>query len=528
MQKCINGFAKLYQIRQNNSEYSKSQLPIEKIEQSQFSKDNLYICDESIKNICTALSNLTGRSFLGCCLAMLGAISNATRGRVNLCVNDTWSEPAVDMMVHISESGTMKSKIVEILKRPFIDFCEHENIDENREKNRQYFLKKEIIDRIERKNIKKIISNVFDTEHLCTACEQNTHINEIDAVSEKANIFRKNLKNTKHQHEVILFIDSATGIGLVKNMSEQGECCGVLSSEGDILSSDIFTGKNYTDIVLKSYGKEPHTFISGRCNIKLKHPAFPCIVFAQPSIACEFYLNAKMRNKGVCARFIPCFDSNLSYAYRNSNYDFSLYNDRIKKLLEIYYTQNANAEQYNVSFENEATNMIYSFREQISAVFMPSMPNTCKEAMAKVCGQAVRLAWDLHAANPNNTIPHETKITVDEVKIAISLMNSIVKHIEFMYSPTGFKAYLTAYKIIESYKTVIDWDVQNKLQYQGSNLSILAKRIGENSTETLSALKLLQQLGFVYLYDDGSSDLRFALYPSIYSLEIPKKMSFCL
>lgn len=81
----------------------------------------------SLVNIAKCLAKNTGLDPLGICLAILGSVSIATWGRVSITLTPEWSEPAVDMLLHVSSSGTRKSSLASFLRMPFEQYCAQVN-----------------------------------------------------------------------------------------------------------------------------------------------------------------------------------------------------------------------------------------------------------------------------------------------------------------------------------------------------------------------------------------------------------------
>ena len=81
----------------------------------------------SLVNIAKCLAKNTGLDPLGICLAILGSVSIATWGRVSITLTPEWSEPAVDMLLHVSSSGTRKSSLASFLRMPFEQYCAQAN-----------------------------------------------------------------------------------------------------------------------------------------------------------------------------------------------------------------------------------------------------------------------------------------------------------------------------------------------------------------------------------------------------------------
>ena len=76
----------------------------------------------NIVDFAAYLSDSVGFCYNSILYAVLGCFSAATRGRFFIQLNDVWSEALVDYTVVLSGSGTRKSALMDILRRPFQNF----------------------------------------------------------------------------------------------------------------------------------------------------------------------------------------------------------------------------------------------------------------------------------------------------------------------------------------------------------------------------------------------------------------------
>lgn len=95
--------------------------------QPRFNSRAIRYLPDNLVNIAKYLAKNTGLDPLGICLAILGSVSIATWGRVSITLTPEWSEPAVDMQLHVSGSGTRKSSLASFLRMPFEQYCAQAN-----------------------------------------------------------------------------------------------------------------------------------------------------------------------------------------------------------------------------------------------------------------------------------------------------------------------------------------------------------------------------------------------------------------
>ena len=117
-------------IRRLNIAWARRKLARHKIKpllQPRFNSRAIRYLPDNLVNIAKYLAKNTGLDPLGICLAILGSVSIATWGRVSITLTPEWSEPAVDMQLHVSGSGTRKSSLASFLRMPFEQYCAQAN-----------------------------------------------------------------------------------------------------------------------------------------------------------------------------------------------------------------------------------------------------------------------------------------------------------------------------------------------------------------------------------------------------------------
>lgn len=85
---------------------------------------------------------------------------------------------------------------------------------------------------------------------------------------------------------------------------------------------------------------------------------------------------------------------------QNANFGFNVkdclttYRSKITDLLQIFHTQNKNADRYEVGVSPEALELVKEFEHDIRMNDIQRMPEDAAPCMLKAHGQAVRFAWD--------------------------------------------------------------------------------------------------------------------------------------
>lgn len=459
------------------------------------------------------LSYVTGLQPLGIAYALLGAVSIATWGRVYIKLDDFWSEPAVDMIIQVSSAGTKKSSLTKNLRAPFDQFCAQRNENhEERSKNakEETRLAAKAADRRSRKIIE-------------SALEEGSTMGQKDelavlqrAIGTTAQFNRNLMQTMKIPHRVQLLVDKGTHFQLAVVLSEQGECQGCITAEGNMVLSKMIRSAEAANLFLRGHTQEPYLYENAKKQINLTHPALPMINLVQPVVASKLYGNELLNENGVTARFVPYFHHGAMLAPYGFNLGDGLteYNSKITKLLHLYHTQDKNAQRYEVGVTNDALDLIKSFEAHIRCNEIPNTPKTAVPCVLKAHGQAVRFAWDIHAWN--NEQPHLSPINAIEIQAGIDMVRASFTHIKYAYSPSGLVAYSVARKIIESLRHINDSWEQNKLIAEGIDSTTLQQRIGSKSKEVNNALRLLEEHNWLAVYDDATNNLKVALHPNFY------------
>ena len=466
----------------------------------------------SMSDVASYLAENTKLDFIGIAYAICGAISIATWGRVSIKLSDSWSEPAVDMLLQISGSGTRKSSLAQYLRIPFDEFCKmkNKNYEEKAKQCKEKLrIAKKFADKYERDKIKSALNNI---SVVASAEEQNNLKKEIDDLA----AFNSSLmKDISIPYRVQLLLDKATPFKLASTLSEQGECQGCITAEASMLSNMIKSPED-TDIFLRGHTQEPYTYENAQKKIMLSHPALPMVNLVQHAAAYKLYSNEYLHGCGMTARFVPYFYKKDNYSNEcNRRNNFDLYLTKIEKLLHLFHTQDLSAERYQVEVTADALRLIEDFESEIHYKIIPCMPKSAIPCLCKAHGQAVRFAWDIHAWN--NADPLLYPINAEEMMQGIDLVYNTFNHIYYAYDSCGFVALCVAQKILDSLYRITDYWEQDKLLNEGIDSTTIQQRIGVKSKEVNNALIMLERHNYIRIYDYGTKNLKIILHPYFYS-----------
>lgn len=504
-----------HRIRQKQCNLSGIQInPIENIQLDSFIP---YIKQYDIVKTASYLLDITGLDTLGIIYAILAATSIATWGRIVIKLSDTWSEPAVDMIIQVSSAGTKKSSLAKYLRVPFNNFCSQANeMFDERSKNAQ-----------EKKRLSIKTSNIRSRKKIEAVVKEGAAMNQEDeltllqhTIAETAQFNCHLAQSVEVPPRVQLLVDKGTSFQLAVTLSEQGECQGCITAEGNMITSRMICSLEAANLFLRGHTQEAYVYENAKKQINLAHPALPMINLVQPVVACKLYGNESLNENGVTARLVPYFHQGTNYMPYGLNLekDIVAYNSKIASLLQLYHTQDKDARRYEVGVTPDALALIKQFEHDIRYNEIPNMPDAAAPCMLKAHGQAVRFAWDIHAWD--NEKPHLYPINAEEMQAAITLVRASFPHVKYAYSPCGLVANSVARKILKSLGNITDSWERNKLLADGIDSTTLQQRIGCKSKEVNNALRLLEKHSYLAVYDDATNNLKVVLHPNFFSYVI--------
>lgn len=490
-------------------------IPLEDIPLSLESRCNI---PSDIKKQVEFLAHSYGTDYLGSIKLLLSAISMAIWGRMSINPTALWNEPGILQTIAIGESGTMKSSLLKIIAQPFKRFEqdravpeEHRNFSRARQKAGKDFVR-EMQKRKLRETIKVAVHSDPTTalELLGQFANESAEF-QIDAC--------KKLNSTV-QVAPRLMLDSITPMALAKHLQEHGECANIMSAEADFIKKFILDPSADIGLTLRGATQEQYVRPSGNTTkeIRLEHPAINILVMSQYSIAEKLYRNENLNDVGLTARFMPHFFVSYPPLTEPDATAMEEYNSKIRTLLDIYYTNESQAERYTVELTRGAIDILDEFKKEINRIIEnKTMPASANPWLRKACGLSLRYALAYHAWRC--TMPHEYYITKDEMRVGIDIIVDSLPHVEFAFSPTGLCAANTARKIIDSIGNRPE-DERLKLE-QVWNSTLIQQRIGRKSIEVNNALNLLEKLNWIILHDDGSKNFKFKLNWDFFRKALP-------
>lgn len=463
---------------------------------------------DSFLETAQAIADSTGLVQGGCCLALAAMISVAMWGRIDVQVYSSWVEPCVDQVIEFGHSGMRKSAAIAQLIEPILVYQtmlgdEHKSKSAKQE-NRHKVLKK-IMTAHDNSEMKRL--------HSCTS-------EEVMEILDACEQFHSSVEGLAHKPLAApsLLLSSTTEFGLMQRLYEQGECQAVVTAEGGMLL-DLFSRAG--DLVLKTHTKEAHSYRTGRGSYELRKPAMPMCCFPQLEVANKLYGNDSLRNRGGTARIIPFFHFPVEpvMLVRPCGRILHAYNKKILSLLELFFTQDANAKRCTLHVEPAALDEIKNFEAEIRSLIQ--LDNEITPWLRKLHGQAVRFACGIHVWN--NDDPRRSPISAMEMLQGIELARIAIPHAFFAFLPVGLSAYLDAQKIVKSLLRIAIIPEQQKILTEGTSTTAIRQRTGLNMIRINNALHYIAGKNMLFPYDDGTGIRRVAFHPCFFTFANPEK-----
>lgn len=324
----------------------------------------------------------------------LEVFSTSLQGRFNVNIKSGWNEPLNLFCAIIASPSERKSPVVNLLRKPIIEFEKEEN-ERLKPQITKSRLTKEALEAKKAKLIKK------DTVNL-------------DELSNE-------LLNFKEIKPVKIFADDVTSEKLTSLLSENNNVMSVISCEGGIFETMAgkYSQNNINiDVFLKGYSGD--TLKVDRVNRDseiIENPRLGMLLAIQPIILEEIIRNQQFSGRGLLARFLYCFPSSLVGKRKFKTNDVSKalqeqYDNIVKRGLRIEI-----GKEKTIYFNDEAKETLENFYNEIeskSATEYESIADWC----GKLLGNTSRIAGILALINNVETNTISSKDVENAILIA--------------------------------------------------------------------------------------------------------------
>ena len=458
------------------------------------------------------IADACGHDYITVLCALLGSTSMALRGRYRVRVTSTWEEPLVDYWLMIGESGTRKSLLVVVLRKPFDGFATAPpekyllRPGEAETSKTQRKLANRQASRVARARLKGISLDFSEDA-----------AREISVLSAETVTFLDKFKQDPPV-AVRLFFENGSLRNLARLMSEQGGCASLLDAEGGIFSSRTFKDMDI-NLLLKAhamehYSHDPHN--GTPCQIT--SPAMPMLILAQQSVLHGLLTNKEAVDRGLMARFLPtqlhapffkiedtCSDSSFTDAT-------SQYEQKIRSMLERNYTQDSDRGIQEIKTTKDAKKMLLAFKDENEILTLrASTTPAIHSILRRLPGHAARIAGDIHAWKYDD--PCAAPISAEDAEYAIGISRYVLNNAAILYDIEYQTDLFFAENILSWIRR---WDTEDRIPHFTSRIAQQNIR-GLNKDNAIGALHLLCENNFMKEISWPSTSSTYVVNPQIFT-----------
>ena len=412
---------------------------------------------EGLVKIACQLGNLFGIQGAAVFFILLHFFVVAVHGRVNIKLDSMWKEAMECYGIVVRDSGGRKTQLMKHLKAPFLLFLEKIRLA-----HEIHSCDKRVIQ--EMKSVQKSFSNVIRKEIFPFPVYERFKNSEKMSLEKRFDTLRESLtemfqdtdKSIPDQVEPPrIFFTNITPKAFIKTLEHQGGHLASCDGENGFLTNSKVLQKcspyllsahdhEYIDDLTKTAGQH-----------QLEKPAATILQMVQSNVAMNFYGNEDMKATGLSPRFVPCLattDIGTAYADPTATEKVltSEYEPRIEALLTRYFTQDKNADKYELTVTDGAYILIKNFEREMTEWVQSGQVSFMESFIRKAHGQAARYAAAIHAFNYANEAIEDSPISEQEMSAGIAMMRYLIPHAGYVFDVNGFTAYNNAVKIVKA------------------------------------------------------------------------------
>lgn len=455
----------------------------------------------------STFSQIVGWDFLSSAIFLLTGTSMALCGSVTVSVAPDWQEPLNIYALGIASSGANKSGAIRNIKKPFVDFIDEERLKYDQNADRHQFSHSE-----QRLAIKKTcrgkINNTLTKMIKANSLDYNEIASLVDAETNVAYDAMERLRNDENLSRPSLFLSDSTSKGLQVSLLEQGEFQAICEPEGDLLLKLAYDARFDISLLLKSYGREEHTFGKHPKKVTLTSPSLCILNAVQPEVATKFYTMGLNTVRGLSSRFLPIFVCHQAPSSISANLE--TYDRLIKAMLTRYYDQNKNRKKYTLTIHSNALQLIQNF-QRITKNLISGGFDHMESFLHKLRGHACRLAGALHLWVQFQDGNQDEIISAKTMELAISLATALIAQADYAYNPLCLPA-------VNDAKRIKEWMTQS--QQASFDLRSLTQSTSINKAQALPALNALERHNILRQIITPKGSVICVVNPNFHSLPL--------
>ena len=348
-------------------------------------------------------------------VSLLSMISLAEGGRfkVNPGKAAVYQKGVNLFTMTVMESGTGKSEIMNVLKKPVEDFVHDFNEKYKGKIDMDANWQNVLRDRVEK------------TKKQCVSGK--AEYSDLEKVQKEFSAF-KPVKNLR------CMTDNVTSEALENLLAENNGVMSVVSTEGGVI--DIMGGRyskdgsSNIDVYLHGYSNESlDKDRAGQGHIHVDHLYLTVNFSIQPTVLKDF-MRRDFIEKGMTSRFIYSIPKELDERCLGDSPDIeplvlANYENKIRDIMSI---KRNGHELYELCFSKEAERLMVAYNDQNIQKRIKEDLACIKRVARRVIGQTIRLAGILHLMEHGGGAVEKREISAETVKKAIRLTNYFLEH----------------------------------------------------------------------------------------------------
>ena len=313
----------------------------------------------------------------------------------------------------VMESGTGKSEIMNVLKKPIEDFVKDYNW-----KNREKIAMDENWSSVLRERVSK-------AKKQCVSGKAD--YSDLEEAQRELDAFRPMKK-------LRCITDNATSEALENLLAENDGVMSVVSTEGGVI--DIMGGRyskdgaSNIDIYLHGYSNESFDKDrAGQGHVHVDHLYLNVIFSIQPRVLKDF-MRRDFIEKGMTSRYLYSIPRELEERLlRDSpNIEPLVLADYENKIRDIMSIERNVGAPYELRFSKEATELMISYNDDEIQKRIKEDLACIKRTARRIIGQTIRLAGVLHLMAYGSEAVEKREISAQTVEKAIRLTNYFLEH----------------------------------------------------------------------------------------------------
>lgn len=313
----------------------------------------------------------------------------------------------------VMESGTGKSEIMNVLKKPIEDFVKDYNW-----KNREKIAMDENWSSVLRERVSK-------AKKQCVSGKAD--YSDLEEAQRELDAFRPMKK-------LRCITDNATSEALENLLAENDGVMSVVSTEGGVI--DIMGGRyskdggSNIDIYLHGYSNESFDKDrAGQGHVHVDHLYLTVIFSIQPRVLKDF-MRRDFIEKGMTSRYLYSIPRELEERLlRDSpNIEPLVLADYENKIRDIMSIERNVGAPYELRFSKEATELMISYNDDAIQKRIKEDLACIKRTARRIIGQTIRLAGVLHLMEHGSEAVEKREISAQTVEKAIRLTDYFLEH----------------------------------------------------------------------------------------------------